>query len=258
MRACKLAATFVALVTLSCAAQAQQIGYWFDVIVPVVVDSPSYASQVFIHNPGASSASISVDYTGATGSATPGPLHCPAVAIPAGNVIKASLGELCPSLDPGSNFGSLELSGSMITAYARVQTPSGNGFSIEAISDFDSTCCVSDVLGLFRQAAPPAYQSNCFLLNREPRAGRILITLAQGDGAPIAVQIVDLQPGEIVRLLDVFDALGAPPGDYDNIRARFESVTPLLGGGPVYYKAACTVQNNTSFDADFRIAKFHN
>ena len=111
-----LAATFVALVTLSRAAQAQQIGYWFDVIVPVVVDSPSYASQVFIHNPGASSASISVDYNGATGSATPGPLHCPAVAIPAGNVIRASLGELWPSLDPGSNFGSLDLSGSMITA----------------------------------------------------------------------------------------------------------------------------------------------
>ena len=31
----------------------------------------------------------------------------------------------------------------------------------------------------------------------------------------------------------------------------------VAGGAPVLFVASCTVQNNTSFDADFRIAKFH-
>ena len=40
--------------------------------------------------------------------------------------------------------------------------------------------------------------------------------------------------------------------------ASFESIVPFGGGNPVNFLAACTVQNSTSFDADFRIAKSHN
>jgi len=43
----------------------------------------------------------------------------------------------------------------------------------------------------------------------------------------------------------------------DNVRATFESIVPVAGGAPVLFVASCTVQNNTWFDADFRIAKFH-
>ena len=43
-----------------------------------------------------------------------------------------------------------------------------------------------------------------------------------------------------------------------NVRASFESIVPFGGGNPVNFLAACTVQNSTSFDADFRIAKSHN
>jgi hypothetical protein len=60
---------------------------------------------------------------------------------------------------------------------------------------------------------------------------------------------------EFIRLLDVFATLNAPPGDLDNVGATFESIVP--GGAPVLFVASCTVQNNTSFDADFRIAKLH-
>ena len=259
MRQWKVVAALVALVTMSVGAQAQQIGYGSGIFIPVVVESPSYASQIFIHNPQASGVNVRFTYTGGTGSATPGFINCSTIPVLAGNVVKTSLVDVCPSLNPGTNFGVLTgAGGGGITGYTRVQTPAGNGFSVESIVAFDTTCCVSDVIGLSRQAAAPGYQSNCFLYNSDTRSGRILITLAQGDGAPIAVQIVDLLPGEVMRLLDVFAALNAPPGDYANIRARFESVTPFLGGSPVGYVAACTVQNNTSFDADFRIAKFHN
>lgn len=62
----------------------------------------------------------------------------------------------------------------------------------------------------------------------------------------------------MIRLLDVFGSLNAPAGDYDNVRAVFESIVPVGGGTSIQFTAACTVQNNTSFDADFRVAKAHN
>ena len=55
-----------------------------------------------------------------------------------------------------------------------------------------------------------------------------------------------------------FADVGAPAGDYVNVRASFESIVPFAGGGAVSFTAACPVQTSTSFDADFRIAKFHN
>jgi hypothetical protein len=55
----------------------------------------------------------------------------------------------------------------------------------------------------------------------------------------------------MVRVVDVFTAAGAPAGDYSNVRAYFAESTV----GEPGFVAFCTVQNNTSFDADFRIAK---
>ena len=168
---------------------------------------------------------------------------------------------MCPALNVGSNFGVLMSSyagsGGIYALYSRVQTPTGNGFSIEGF--IDSSCCgtVREVIGLVRQAAAPTFQSNCFIFNQESRAGRIVLTLASADGHAIASQIIDLNALEFIRMLDVFATLGAPPGDLDNVRATFESIVPVVGGYPVAFTASCTVQNNTSFDADFRIAKGH-
>ena len=111
--------------------------------------------------------------------------------------------------------------------------------------------------GLRRQAAAPSYQGNCFIQNAEGRVGRVVVTLASGTGQLIASRIYDLQSNEFIRLLDVFSTLNAPAGDYDNIRASFESIVPVGGGSPVGFLASCTVQNSTSFDADFRVAKSH-
>jgi hypothetical protein len=55
----------------------------------------------------------------------------------------------------------------------------------------------------------------------------------------------------MVRILDVFASVGAPAGDYSNMMARFAE----SGAGEASFVGFCTVQNNTSFDADFRIAK---
>lgn len=239
-------------------AMAQQVGYNNNLVVPLVAQTSSYATQIFVHNPSSGPIDVTFSYAGASSSATAGSVSCNTLSIAASEVVETSLGELCPLLNPGSNFGALASSSIYSFAiYARVQTPSGNGFSVDGM--LDNVCCggIREVTGLIRQAALPTYQSNCFLLNQEMRAGRLVVTLVTGDGRPLAAQIVDIQPGEVVRMLDIFAALSAPAGDYANVRASFESIVPIEGGTPVNFAAACTVQNNTSFDADFRIAKNH-
>jgi hypothetical protein len=62
---------------------------------------------------------------------------------------------------------------------------------------------------------------------------------------------VPVVPGQLVRMLDVFAAAGVPPGDVEDAVARFQPGNGSEGG----LLAFCTVQDNTSFGADFRIAK---
>jgi hypothetical protein len=218
MRSSGLAATLaLSLALLPASLCAQQLGYSSGLAIPLIAQTPSYASQIFIHNPGAGEVRIGLTYVDATGSATPGPVSCNTVPVPGGNVVQTSLGAVCP-LIAGSNFGVLVASpGFLVALYSRIQTPSGNGFSVEGMMD---SCCqgIREVVGLGRQAAAPGYQSNCFIFNEEQRSGRIVVTLVGGAGQAIVTQIVNLAPGEFVRMLDVFAALGAPAGDYGNVR----------------------------------------
>lgn len=251
-----VAAIAVSFAVLSAPLSAQELDYSSFLTIPLIAETPSYRSQIFIHNPTLADSQIVVSYVGATGTATPGPVVCNTVTVPAGNVVKTSLGAICP-LNAGANFGTLMTSQGFVALYTRVQTPSGNGFSVEGMMDFNCCSGIREVVGLVRQAAAPSYQSNCFVLNQEARAGRVVVTLVGGGGEAIVTQVVNLGPGEFIRLLDVFAALGAAAGDYTNVRASFESIVPVEGGSPVGFTASCTVQNNTSFDADFRVAKYH-
>src|SRR5206468_165838 len=101
-----------------------------------------------------------------------------------------------------------------------------------------------------RAAAAPGFQSNCFIGAMGEAVG-VDLELDDADGLLIATAHYDLTANQFVRLLDVFSALGAPAGDYANMRAQF---TQNSTGHPTYL-GFCTVQNNTSFDADFRVAK---
>jgi hypothetical protein len=239
-------------------ASAQRLGYDFRVAVPIVAQTGSYQSSIYLHNATTNVITLAVTYSGATGSVTPGQVSCPNVMVPADAVVGTSLTALCPSLNVGANYGALSLEGGTHAAYTRAQTPQGNGFSVEGFIDFSYYCsngAVQSALGLIRQAAPPTFQSNCFVWNREARPARVVFTLLQTDGAWIADDILVLGSSELVRILDVFAALGAPSGDYANVRATFESIVPIGGGSPATIMAYCTVQNNSTFDADFRIAK---
>lgn len=123
------------------------------------------------------------------------------------------------------------------------------------------------VTGLRRKAATltsPSFQTNCFIgLLPEVNGGasspsQLQLGLVDSQSGGVGGDIVvELYPGQLVRYLDIFAAAGAPADDFDN-------VTLYLRNGPGVDNsererpgivAFCTVQDNTSFGADFRIAK---
>ena len=62
---------------------------------------------------------------------------------------------------------------------------------------------------------------------------------------------LNLAPGQVERLSDIFAVGLAPAGDWDDAQIKFEALGPDEPGS----MACCTVQENTTFGADFRVAK---
>lgn len=241
-------------------ASAQSVNGFSSIIhVPVVVSSATFHTTLFVHNPSSSATTVRMTYYGANGTAMAGANACGDISIPAGTTSEFDPSQLCSLAGAGSQFGSMriyELSDSVrpIAAYTRVQSFSGNGFSIEGfpVGHISNDLGESVVLGLARQAGAPGYQSNCFV-SSVGEAVTIDMVLKDGANAQLGTtQSFSLGANETVRVLDVFAAAGAPDGDYSNVRAEFTKGTTI--GNPSF-SAFCTVQNNTSFDADFRVAK---
>ena len=227
LRPASFGAVMAAALAFAGIASAQQLGYNFNFTLPIVADTQSYHSTIYLHNPNLDTLNVSFTYIGATSSATPGTSTCAPVNVAPGNTVKTSLTALCPDAQCRFELRRADLGVCRRRWY---------------------------VCTVFKSADS---RGQWLFHRQEPRAGRIVLTLASGDGQVVASQIVDVKPMEFIRLLDVFATLNAPPGDVDNVRATFESIVPVAGGAPVLFVASCTVQNNTWFDADFRIAKFH-
>jgi hypothetical protein len=206
-----------------------------------------------------------VRYYPAQGTAQATPLDCPPIYVPVfGEKSVASLRALCPGLAPGSQFGTLVVRADVtqvFAAYSRVSNAAGAGFSVEAFAANEFTSAFTAVTGLRRRAASggsPAFQSNCFVGNLAeiapagaPVSTYVEMTLLNSNGDALGETGVEVQPGQLVRVLDVFAAAGVPAGDHDDVVARFTTYTaetPAL-------ISFCTVQDNTSFGADFRIGK---
>lgn len=257
-KACMLA--FAGLAYSGIASAQSPNGFASIIHVPVVVSTGTFHTTLFIHNPGGS-VSVNAVYYGATGTADAGaPLNCGNINIPSGRTESFDIASLC-SFSGASNFGTLRLvegdnkDTHPIAAYTRVQSFTGNGFSIEGfpLADFSNSVGNSVVLGLRRDAAEPGYGSNCFASSiGDP----VNVTMSLFDSANAAVgtpYTFTLAANETQRVLDVFATVGAPEGDYSNVRAQFSLAAGNVGNPS--FSAFCTVQNNTSFDADFRIAK---
>ena len=228
--------------------------------IPIVANTSTYTSTIFIHNPtDLANGTINVlpIYYGAVGTAT-GAVACTLQTLASGETKQVNFASICP-LGAGWNFGQVYLyeidaANHPFAAYSRVEAFSGNGFSVEGFppSNFHNNLGSSYVTGLKRQAAFPTYQTNCFVaaLN-EPVT--VLASLRSSTNVTIGTPTnYVLAANQTIRLLDIFATLGAPAGDYSNVTAAFSE---NLATGEPAFMAYCTVQNNTSFDADFRIAK---
>jgi len=227
--------------------------------IPLVARTSSFESEVFVTNPTASNLGVNVRFYGARGTTGSGANNCPTQTVPARSTIALSMTSACPGLPAGSQFGSLVLSDTALrnplVAYNRTANPQGNGFSVEAYPLGEFSSAPATVTGLKRVAVgPPPFQTNCFV-GALGESVDYRITLADGaTGRAIGTPVTGtLAAWETVRYLDIFGptAANAPAGDYANVRADFN----VVGATRAALVGFCTVQDNLSFGADFRLAK---
>jgi hypothetical protein len=237
-------------------------------VFPLIVDNASFVAKLVFRNPGTESIQIKSRFHPAEGTSQTTPLDCDTVYLSAEEAKSYTLRTLCPTLPAGTQFGFLytwnggQVSGANnpYSGFSRVQNPQGIGFSVEAFPAQAFSAARTVVTGLRRSAATattPAYQTNCFLgLLSEvtPESVPVATTVSYAlreSNSDIGVGQVVLTPGKMVRILDIFAAAGVTPGDYDDIVAVFDE----SGEGEPGVVTYCTVQDNTSYGADFRIGK---
>lgn len=236
-------------------------------IFPVVVDSGTFTQSFIFKNPDAASAvTVSTIYFPADGTTQAVNMGCPGITIPAGGqVVFNSLRGICPTLAAGNQFGFLytAVTGTtqgLYAGYSRASNSAGLGFSVEAFPAHTFTSADTIVTGLRRRAASggsPAFQTNCFVGNLHDVTpyqhlnSTINYTLRNSAGVSIGAGSMQMTPGRMIRMLDIFATAGAPAGDYDNASIVFEET----GTGEPGLMTFCTVQDNTNFGADFRIGK---
>lgn len=236
-------------------------------IFPVVVDSASFTQRFNFSNPDTVNAVvITPEYFPGEGTTQAAPILCPDFTIPAGGQkVFTGIRGICPALAAGNQFGYLYTiqkgAGNQIySGYSRVNNAAGIGFSLEAFPAHTFTAADTTVNGLRRLAATPttpAYQTNCFIGNVQERTpnlnlqATVTFELFSSTGAALGNGVVNLLPGKLVRMLDIFQAAGAPAGDYNDAYVRFRE----NGAGEPGLMTFCTVQDNTSFGGDFRIGK---
>ena len=253
-----LASSAVLVLASSAVAGQTTAGTSATIVVPVIAQTASFASEVTLYNPNAASIDVNGVFYDAQNTAAPGPKACTSLAV-GSNVSKAFTVATQCALPSGSNFGLLVLSESTGTnrfyGYARTQTPQGIGFSTEGFPIENFNDQIQHATGLKRVAAAgglPAYQTNCFVATL---GDAVSYELRLFDGAT-NTQLGSTVSGSLAafeqyRFLDVFAAAGVPAGNKTNVRAQFTNLT----GNNKKLIGFCTVQENTNLSADFRIAK---
>lgn len=236
-------------------------------IFPVVVDSASFTQRFNFSNPdAANNVVVTPEYFPGEGTTQAAPILCPDFTIPAGGQkVFTTIREICPALAAGNQFGYLYTiqkgtGNQLYSGYSRVSNGAGIGFSLESFPAHTFTSADTTVIGLRRLAATsstPAYQTNCFVGNVQERTPNlnlpndVTFELFSSTGVALGNGMLSILPGKLVRMLDIFQAAGAPAGDQTDAYIRFRE----NGTGEPGLMTFCTVQDNTSFGGDFRIGK---
>src|SRR4029077_19855183 len=101
------------------------------------------------------------------------------------------------------------------------------------------------------------FQTNCYVGSFDKPVDYKML-LVDSNGAQIGSFITgSLAPFQIVRYLDIFSVAGVASGDFTNATVRTLSNNPQSAGNNDFplFISFCTVQDNISFGADFRIGK---
>ena len=228
------------------------------IVVPVIAQTASFTSEVTVFNPNAGAITVHPTFYEAQNLPSPGPKACNNLTLGASRSSQFSVATLC-ALPAGSNFGLLILAEATGTqrfyGYARTQTPQGVGFSTEGFPIENFNDQLQHVTGLKRVAASgglPANQTNCFVATLGDAVSYELRLLDGATNAQLGGTLSgSLQPFQQFRYLDVFALAGVSAGNKTNVRAQFTNLT----GAKKKLIGFCTVQENTTFSADFRIAK---
>ncbi|MBP4136446.1 hypothetical protein J9333_10075, partial [Streptococcus agalactiae] len=105
--------------------------------LPLVVNSSSYSSTIFVRNAGTATASVKMTYYGAPGTPFAGERPCTTLTVAPNAVVSGNLADFCAvPVSPTSNYGQVALVEQSaatipITAYSRIQSFAGLGFSVE-------------------------------------------------------------------------------------------------------------------------------
>jgi hypothetical protein len=261
-----------------------QDGYFNTAVLPLVVDSTSFQQEISFDSFNGATVHVTFYPGEGTAQAAVGPVTCKDVTVFAqdGTVVEG-LRALCPGMVAGSAFGFLSLTAGassddtyndvpLFAVRSRVFNPAGSGFNVDAVAAATFGSGQTRVTGLRSVAVgtfgpgTPAYQSNCFIANLnilgaagDAATKRVAYRMSHMDsGNPSLVPwpeysgYVDVAPGHMVRLLDVFTVAGAPSGGADYM-IDFTPTTPYTNRPGLM--TFCTVQDNTSYQADFRLGK---
>jgi hypothetical protein len=261
MKICNLTILSIAL-CIAADARAQIAGAATTILIPVVASTQSYVTEITVKDASGTSRSINMQFYEAETSATPGPKACAPIATVAYQTKTVTVAGQCP-LAAGSHHGFVILNDASVPkeklfyAYSRVSNPQGIGFSVDGypIGHIGGGDVAQEVQSVKRKAATastPAYQSNCFVATLDDPVDYQITVWAGGQH----VFSDSLQPYQMKRYLDIIAAAGVATGDYQDVPVGFAKTTPSQY--PNTLLAFCTVQDNTSFGADFRIAKTQN
>jgi hypothetical protein len=235
------------------------------IVFPLMANTNTFTSVVTLYNPNPADVTVSLDYFDSVSvlpPAVPGAKPCSDVVIPANGSVEFGVPAQC-TLEPGANhFGQMIVSDvagtNQIFGYQRTSNNANAGFSVEGFPTANFATDTTNATGLrgtlpkLPPAPTPLYQTNCFVAAQADSITYELKLLDGTTGAQIGNTLSGaLNAFEHVRYLDVFEWASAPDGDYANVRAEFTRTS----GGVAQMIGFCTVQDNATFGADFRIAK---
>lgn len=256
------AACAALLLVVASPSSAQVAAAGTTLVIPVVASTATFTTELMVQDMSGVSRTVNMTFHEAVTSSTPGPKTCTPIALSPYQPVTVTLSGNCP-IAAGSHHGFVILSDAsapatnLMYAFARTVNFAGIGFAVDGIpiGHIGGGESYAEVIGLKKQAAAggsPEYQSNCFVAALDDPVNYTIAVYTAGQTYTINDA---LQPFQMRRYLDIYASAGVPAGNRANTTVGFMKTG---GTEPNTLLAFCTVQDNTSFGADFRIAKQRN